>query len=56
MDRRSWYMPAESAAALAAAVDDLHYATRQPKHAVLAALLAVALEHQDEARERLQGT
>ncbi|WP_163549148.1 hypothetical protein [Candidatus Frankia nodulisporulans] len=55
MDRRSWYMPRASAAALAAAVEDLHYATRQPKHAVLAALLAVALEHQDDARRRLTG-
>ncbi len=55
MDRRSWYMPKTAADALAAAVDDLHYATRQPKHAVLAALLAVALEHQDDACQRLTG-
>ncbi len=48
-------MPKTAADALAAAVDDLHYATRQPKHAVLAALLAVALEHQDDACQRLTG-
>lgn len=53
MDRRSWYMPKESADALAAAVDDLHYATRQPKHAVLAALVSVALEHLEDVRRRI---
>lgn len=53
MDRRSWYMPRETADALAAAVEDLHYATRQPKHAILAALVAAALEHTNEVRKRL---
>ena len=46
-------MPAATADALAAAVDDLHYETRRPKHEVLAALVAVALEHLDQARNRL---
>jgi hypothetical protein len=46
-------MPAATADALAAAVDDLHYATRRPKGDVLTALIAVALAHQDEAHQRL---
>lgn len=54
MDRRSWYMPKATADALAAAVDDLHYATRAPKHAVLAAVIDVALAHVEEARGRLR--
>jgi hypothetical protein len=43
-------MPAPSAEALARAVDDLHYATRRPKHEVIATLIAVALEHAEDAR------
>jgi hypothetical protein len=54
MDRRSWYMPKATADQLAAAVDELHYSTRQPKHVVLAALVAAAVAHQDEARARLE--
>lgn len=54
MDRRSWYMPKASADQLAAAVDELHFSTRQPKHVVLAALVAAAVAHQDEARARLE--
>ena len=53
MDRRSWYMPRESADALAQLVDDLHYATRRPKHEVLAAVIAVALAHRSEIETRL---
>lgn len=55
MDRRSWYMPRYVADALADAVEDLHYDTRNPKHEVLRALVEVALEHRDEARARLKG-
>jgi len=53
MDRRSWYMPRESADALAQLVDDLHFATRRPKHEVLAAVIAVALAHRSEIENRL---
>lgn len=53
MDRRSWYMSKAVADALAEEVDELHYATRRPKHEVLAALIAVAMEHRDEVRARL---
>jgi hypothetical protein len=48
-------MPASTADALSAAVDDLHYATRRPKAEVLAALVAVALDHRNEAGQRLAG-
>lgn len=52
MDRRSWYMPKESADALGVVLEDLHWATRQPKHVILAALVDVALAHVDEVRGR----
>jgi hypothetical protein len=55
MDRRSWYMPKESADALAAALEELHFATRQPKHAIMAALVAVALEHLPAVEQRVKG-
>jgi hypothetical protein len=53
MDRRSWYMPRESADALAAAVEELHHVTRKPKHAVMAALVAVALDHLPDVEQRV---
>ncbi|MFF5030365.1 hypothetical protein ACFY2J_40060 [Streptomyces collinus] len=53
MDRRSWYMPKESADALAAALEEVHWATRQPKHVIMAALVSVALDHLDEVRHRV---
>lgn len=52
--RRSWYMPADSAAALQALVDDLHHETRRPKGEVLAAVIAVVLEHHADVRTRLE--
>jgi hypothetical protein len=54
MDRRSWYMPRESADALAAAVEEMHFATRRPKHVIVAALVAVALDHLDEVRTEVE--
>ncbi|MGW0631288.1 hypothetical protein, partial [Streptomyces sp. NPDC002758] len=42
----------ESADALAAALEDLHWSTRQPKHVLLAAVVDVALGHVDEVRRR----
>lgn len=54
MDRRSWYMPKQTADALADAVETLHYETRQPKHAVLAELVAVALENLPDIQQRLR--
>lgn len=54
MDRRSWYMPKASADALAALVDELHWETRQPKQAVLAALIEVAVQHRDQVAKKLR--
>jgi hypothetical protein len=53
MVRRSWYVARGAADALAAAVDDLHYETRRPKHEVLAALLQLAVDRKDEVRSHL---
>ncbi|TLP66533.1 hypothetical protein [Microbispora triticiradicis] len=51
--RRSWYMSAATADALATAVDDLHFTTRRPKHEVLAALIDAALASRDQVADRL---
>lgn len=53
MTRKSWYMRQDVADELVAAVDDLHYQTRLPRHEVLAALAAVALGHRAEIQARL---
>ncbi len=53
MDRRSWYMPKASADALAAAVDDLYFATRKPKHEIIAALIDAALAARADVQTRL---
>jgi hypothetical protein len=53
MDRRSWYMPKASADALAVAVDDLYFATRRPKHEILAAFIDAALSEYPAVQARL---
>ena len=53
MRHRSFYMRTDVADRLAAVVDDLHYATRRPRHEVLAALVGVTLEHRAEIEARL---
>lgn len=53
MVSRSWYMSRDLVDRLAAAVDDLHWRTRRPKNEVLGAVVAVALEHEDEVAARL---
>ena len=53
MVRRSWYLARGTADGLAAVVDDLHHETRKPRHEVLAAIVATALGHLDEARGKL---
>jgi hypothetical protein len=55
MRRRSVYLAAEVADRLDTAVADIHFATRRPKHEVLAAAVDVALEHRDEIEARLSG-
>jgi hypothetical protein len=52
--RRSWYLPQEVGDQLAAMVEEIHFTTRRPKHEVLAAVVAVAVEHQADVLARLQ--
>jgi hypothetical protein len=53
MDRRSWYMPKASADLLARAVEELYFATRKPKHEILAALVDAALAEYPAVQARL---
>jgi hypothetical protein len=53
MAHRSWYMNRVLADRLAATVDDIHFRTRRPKHEVLGAAVAVALEHEADIVARL---
>jgi hypothetical protein len=53
MRHRSFYMRSDVADRLAAVVDDLHYATRRPRHEVLAALVDVTVCHRTEIEARL---
>ena len=53
MRHRSFYMRSDVADRLAAVVDDLHFATRRPRHEVLAALVGVSLDHLAEIKARL---
>jgi len=48
MTMRSWYMPKGSADQLAALVDDIHFATRLPKHLIMGAAVNVLGRHRDE--------
>ena len=48
MTMRSWYMPKASADRLAALVDDVHFATRLPKHIIMGALVNVIDRHRGE--------
>lgn len=51
--RRSWYTSAAAADAFQAAVDDIHHATRLPKHEVVAALLQAAVEQAAKVEKAL---
>jgi hypothetical protein len=48
MTMRSWYMPKASADRLAALVDDVHFATRLPKHLIIGAVVNVIDRHRAE--------
>ena len=43
MTRRSWYASADAAEELARVVDDIHHATRAPKHEVVSELFRAAV-------------
>ena len=45
MTMRSWYIPKASADRLAGLVDDVHFATRLPKHLVMGAVVNVLDRH-----------
>ncbi|MFB8044174.1 hypothetical protein ACFC8F_23170 [Streptomyces hydrogenans] len=53
MTRRSWYLKTSSADEFQAAVDDIHHATRVPKHEVVAALLEAAVAQRERVETRL---
>lgn len=48
MTMRSWYMPRASAGQIAAFVDDVHFATRLPKHVIMVALANVIVRYRAE--------
>ena len=45
---RSWYIPKASADRLAGLVDDVHFATRLPKHLIMGAVVNVLDRHRAE--------
>ena len=51
MTKRSYYLTRDLADRLATAVDDLHFATRAPKHEVLGAVIQAGLAD----LERIEG-
>ena len=53
MAHRSWYLRADVADSLADVVTDLHFATRRPRHEVLAAVIEVAVAHRAEIEAQL---
>jgi hypothetical protein len=55
MTMRSWYMPKASADRLAALVDDMHFATRLPKHLIMGALVNVIDRHRAEVEAEARG-
>lgn len=53
MTRRSWYVERGAAEAFQRAVDDIHYATRVPKHIVAGRLFRLAAAQADRITEEL---
>lgn len=51
--RRSWYTSTAAADAFTDVVDDIHHATRVPKHQVVAALMEAAVERREHVEKRL---
>lgn len=54
MSRRSWYAEQEAVEALAAAVDEVHFATRVPKHAIVSELFRVAAAAAPKVERKLK--
>jgi hypothetical protein len=55
MDKRSWYMRRVTADRLDELVTDLHFATRLPRHVILAAMVDVMAANLAQVRDRLDG-
>lgn len=53
MSRRSWYAEQEAVEALAEVVDDIHYATRKPKHQVVSELFRAAVAAAPRVQKKL---
>lgn len=53
MTRRSWYVQTYTADAFQRAVDDIHHATRAPKHEVVAALMEAAVAQASRVERKL---
>ena len=53
MSRRSWYAEQDAVEALAAAVDDIHHATRKPKHQVVSELFRAAAAAAPKVQKKL---
>ena len=54
MTMRSWYMAKVSADRLAAPVDDVHFATRLPKHLIMGAVVNVLDRYRDEVEAEVR--
>lgn len=53
MSRRSWYAEKEAVEALAEAVEDLHFATRVPKHTIVSELFRQAAAAAPKVQKKL---
>ena len=53
MTRRSWYASADAAEELARVVDDIHHATRVPKHEVVSELFRAAVAAAPRVQKKL---
>lgn len=53
MSRRSWYAEREAVDALAAVVDDIHFATRAPKHEIVSELFRAAAAAAPKVQKKL---
>lgn len=53
MTRRSWYASADAAEELARVVDDIHHATRAPKHQVVTELFRAAVAAAPRVEKKL---
>lgn len=53
MSRRSWYAEQDAVESLAAVVDDIHFATRAPKHQIVSELFRAAAAAAPKVEKKL---